>query len=236
MPPRAAGNRPLLQGTRMKHRHTIRPHLAAPLTLGFSLLLASSAIAQVYRSVGPDGRVTFSDTPPAAQPAGPRAQAAAAASSDTTTLPYALRQTVQRYPVTLYTTTGCEPCASGRKLLSERGIPFTEKTVSSNADIAALQKLTGGDNLPALSIGQQQLKGFSAAEWTQYLSAAGYPSQSQLPARWNAPDPTALAPQVAKPAVAVATGAASAAQAAAAPAEPPVAPRPTATNPAGIRF
>lgn len=204
---------------------------ATPLALALGLLLAASASAQVYRSVGPDGRVSFSDTPPAAQPPAPRAEAPAA-SGNTAALPYALRQTAQRYPVTLYTSSDCEPCASGRKLLREHGIPFTEKTVGSNADVTALQQLTGADSLPVLGIGQQQLKGFSATEWTQYLSAAGYPAQSQLPARWQAPAPTALAPQAAKPAAA----AADTADAPAAPADPLVTPRPTATNPAGIRF
>lgn len=216
----------------MKLRPIPRRRMAAPLALTLGLLLAASASAQVYRSVGPDGRVSFSDTPPAAaQPPAPRAEAPAASGSNAA-LPYALRQTAQRYPVTLYTSSDCEPCTSGRKLLRDRGIPFTEKTVGSSADLAALQQLTGTDSLPVLGIGQQRLKGFSAAEWTQYLNAAGYPAQSQLPARWQAPAPTALAPQAAKPAAA----AADTTDAPATPAEPLVTPRPTATNPAGIRF
>ena len=218
----------------MNHRLITRQRTAAALTLGIGLLLVASASAQVYRSVGADGRVTFSDTPPATQATPSATRSATPAAADDAALPYALRQTAQRYPVTLYTTTGCEPCASGRKLLSERGIPFTEKTINSNADIAALQQLTGADSLPALSIGQQQLKGFSQAEWTQYLNAAGYPAQSQLPARWHSAAPAALAPQAAKP-VAAAASASASAQASAA-TEPSVAPRPTATNPAGIRF
>ena len=217
----------------MNHRLITRQRMAAALTLGIGLLLAASASAQVYRSVDADGRVTFSDTPPATQPAPTTARTETPAAANSA-LPYALRQTVQRYPVTLYTTAHCEPCVNGRKLLSERGIPFTEKTISSNADITALQQLTGTDTLPALSIGQQQLKGFSAADWTQYLNAAGYPAQSQLPARWHSTAPAALAPQAANP-VAAAASAPASAQASAA-AEPPVAPRPTATNPAGIRF
>ena len=46
----------------------MRPSLVPPLTVGASaLMLAAAAQAQVYRAVGPDGRVTYSDTPPAAQ-------------------------------------------------------------------------------------------------------------------------------------------------------------------------
>ena len=112
-------------------------------TLCASLLLLTGAAAQaqtLYRSVGPDGRVTFSDTPPpnatnkaAGSTAGSGPANAGAA------LPYELQQTVNRYPVTLYTSDSCAPCASGRNLLTARGIPFSERMVSTAEDVAALQ-------------------------------------------------------------------------------------------------
>lgn len=222
-----------MQSLDMNHAivHRLRP---AVLATGLCLL-AAAAHAQVYRSVGPDGRVSFSDSPPSARgseaPKGP-AEAAMPTGSNAA-LPYELRQTVQRYPVTLYTTTACEACSSGRQLLTQRGVPFTEKTVSSNADIDALKKITGADGLPALGIGQQQLKGFSESEWNQYLDAAGYPKRSQLPASWRAGSPTPLT----APARAAAPSASAAASAAVnAATEPPVSPPKSPTNPAGIRF
>ena len=204
--------------------------------LGIGLLVvAATTHAQVYRSVGPDGQVTFSDTPPAAQGTqAPKATSSrSAAPSGNAALPYELRQSAQRYPVTLYTTTACDACTSGRQLLTARGVPFTEKTVSSNADIAALQKLTGADSLPALTIGAQQLKGFSDAQWSQYLDAAGYPKQSQLPATWRAPAPTALTSDRPAPSAASASVPNAAASA---PPEPSVSPPLSPTNPNGIRF
>ncbi|RYY60510.1 MAG: DUF4124 domain-containing protein, partial [Comamonadaceae bacterium] len=70
---------------------------------------------QVYRIVGPDGKVTFSDRPPAernARPAAVEPAGAAAASTAPPTisaaaLPYDLRAVVNRFPVTLYTGTDC---------------------------------------------------------------------------------------------------------------------------------
>lgn len=212
-----------------------RLRFAGP-ALGIGLLVvAATTHAQVYRSVGPDGQVTFSDTPPAAQGAqAPKATSSrGAAPSGNAALPYELRQSAQRYPVTLYTTTACDACTSGRQLLTARGVPFTEKTVSSNADIAALQKLTGADSLPALTIGAQKLKGFSDAQWSQYLDAAGYPKQSQLPATWRSPAPTALTSD--RPAPSAASASAPNA-AASAPPEPSVNPPLSPTNPNGIRF
>lgn len=199
-----------------------------------ALLLASTAQAQVYRSVGPDGRVTFSDKPPAPT-AAPVAGGAATAGGGAAGLPYELNQTVQRFPVTLYSSKDCAPCNSGRNLLINRGVPFNEKTVESNEDIEALQRLANGANsLPLLTIGGQQLKGYSDVEWSQYLDAAGYPKTSQLPRSYRRP---AATPLVARQAATAPTAApAEAAEPVATPAEPSVAPQRNTSNPAGIRF
>lgn len=197
------------------------------------LLAAGAALAQpVYRHVDKNGKVTFSDQPPAAnaQPAAPRGGSVASASA---ALPYELRQVAQRYPVTLYTSDECGPCGTGRSLLVTRGIPFDERTVKSNEDVEALQRLSGQASLPLLTIGSQQLKGFSDAEWSQYLDAAGYPKSGQLPASYRNPP--------AQPLVAVqpAPAAQQPQRAAPAPSNPPppaAATGPTPSNPAGIKF
>jgi glutaredoxin len=198
------------------------------------LLVAAPAWAQLYRSVGPDGRVTYSDMPPAASARGGEriGNDGGGSGGAATRLPYDLAQVAQKYPVTLYASPDCVPCDSGRSLLIERGIPFTEKTVESNNDIAALKKIAGDATLPLLTIGSQQLSGFQSSNWSQYLSAAGYPQASQLPSGYQRPIATSLAP---KPPVAAASAAASAA--AKAPVEgAPAVPSPDPSNPAGIRF
>ena len=212
---------------------TFRDRLALAAATGAALaLMAGSAAAQVYRSVGPDGRVVYSDKPPAANA---RDNAPAGAGTGAGGLPYQLNQVAQRFPVTLYSGKDCAPCDSGRNLLVNRGIPFTEKTVNTDADVKALQRLTGDTNLPVATVGGQRLSGFSDAEWSQYLDAAGYPKSSQLPSTYRRP---AAAPLVAaRPAAAAPAATASAAASApeATPA-PSVAPQRTTTNPAGIRF
>ena len=92
----------------------------------------------------------------------------------------------------LYSGPACGPCLNGRSLLAGRGIPFTEKTITTNEDIDALNRLTGAATLPMLTIGEQQLKGYSEVEWVKFLDAAGYPKTSQLPAGYAAPAPTPL--------------------------------------------
>ncbi len=202
--------------------------------LGLVLGLVSvSALAQgVYRIVGPDGRVSYSDQPPPAANARPVAPGAAGATgSANAQLPFELRQVVSRFPVVLYTSPECAPCNSGRNLLNARGIPYSEKTITTFEDAEALKRLSGQGSLPFVTIGGQQIKGYSDAEWTQFLDAAGYPKQSALPTAYRRAAPTPLV--AVAPAAAPAPANTAQSQPAEAPA-PSVAP--PVTNPAGIRF
>lgn len=210
------------------------------LTMNALLVLAASLLSPavqgqtVYRIVGPDGKVTFSDKPPppASESKVSEANASSAGASASPGLPFELRQVATKYPVILYTGDNCAPCHAGRSMLTSRGIPFSEKTVTTNEDTEALQRLSGDNSLPFMTIGSQQLKGFSDAEWTQFLNAAGYPTSSALPPSYRR---SSAAPLV-RVAAAPAAPAASAAPATGT--NPRPAPRTVqpANNPAGIRF
>ena len=183
--------------------------LLFPLT-GLALLLAlcSAQAQQIYRHVGPDGKVSYSDQPPttASAPAAPAksGNSAASAAPSGAALPYELRQIANRYPVILYTSNDCAPCASARTLLTQRGVPFSERTITTREDSEALQRISGTTSLPFSTIGGQQLKGFSDLEWSQYLDAAGYPKTSQIPSGYRNAAPAPLvaikAPTAAAPA------------------------------------
>ncbi|MGL6204672.1 MAG: glutaredoxin family protein [Giesbergeria sp.] len=216
--------------------------LAALAVCATGALLATAAQAQqVHRIVGPDGKVTFSDRAPEDKKAQSTVlSTASGGGASNPALPSELRQVASRFPVTLYTGESCSPCQQARQLLVQRGVPFTERSVNTNDDIDALRRLSGESALPFGTIGRQQLKGFSDAEWTQYLDAAGYPAQSRLPKGYTQPAATPLAP-----AKAPAASAPDAPQEAASaptgrlrrPAPPPPPPGgPTPSNPAGIRF
>lgn len=204
-------------------------------TLGIAALAcALGAQGQmVYRIVGADGRITYSDKPPAGGSAAKVEPVTAGSSGGAATsagLPYELREAVSRFPVTLYTGNDCGPCTAGRSFLSGRGVPFSERTVQTQEDATALKNLSGEASLPFLTIGGQRIKGFSEADWSQYLDAAGYPKSSQLPNGYRNPAPSPL--------VAVQRAPAPAQEAqpkpAATPVPAPVAPAPS--NPAGIQF
>ncbi len=180
--------------------HRFRPtltHVLDTLPLVVALLAALTALPSQaqYKVVGPDGKVTYTDRQPTAaegKVSSLGARGVAAVTTDAT-LPFELRQPVARYPVTLYVSGGnCEPCEASRQLLRQRGVPFAEKQILSAEDSESLERLTGGRDVPALSIGAQTLRGLAASVWGSYLDAAGYPRESRLPATYQNPAPTPL--------------------------------------------
>lgn len=196
-----------------------------------ALLIALPGHAQ-YKVVGPDGKITYTDRPPPAQqgkatPVTPRVGAAPAAAD--ANLPIELRQAAQRYPVTLYgIAASCELCTSARQFLRQRGIPFTEKQVTTPDDANELERVTGGRDVPVLTIGSQTMRGFSSDSWASYLDAAGYPRESKLPSNYQYAPPAPIVERTAatppRPAPDTATP------------NTPSAPAPTADNPTGIKF
>ena len=204
--------------------------------LGAAGLLANTVQAQtVFRAVGADGKVTYSDKAPASSVGSTVSTGLGGKTGGVQTagLPYELAQAAGKFPVTLYSSDDCLPCSSGRVFLASRGIPFAEKSVMTVEDAQALQRLSGNSTLPFLTIGSQQLKGYSDVEWAQFLDAAGYPKTSTLPKGYRQSAATPLV------AVAAAGEAAPGARAAVRPAAypaPAAAPAPAENNPAGIRF
>ncbi|MGY4828676.1 glutaredoxin family protein [Sphaerotilaceae bacterium SBD11-9] len=147
-------------------------------------LLAALPAHALYKVVGPDGKVTYTDQPSVNPENKVQAVGTRGGVSNDVSLPFELRQVVQRYPVTLYVANDCPPCDSGRQLLRQRGIPYSEKLVSTADDSAALQQLTGSTNLPAMTVGAQVVRGWQRENWMSYLDAAGYPKESRLPANF----------------------------------------------------
>jgi glutaredoxin len=214
---------------------TYPPRIAARLaaTIALAVIPALVPAQGIYRIVGPDGRVTFSDKPPASSekatalsPSGRSTQGGA--SGD---LPFELREAMNRYPVTLYTGDNCEACGAARNLLNSRGVPYTERTIITTQDIEALKRLGMEAMVPTATIGGQRLKGYSEGEWSGYLDAAGYPKTSRLPPSYRNPAPGPLAPIAEAPPAPAARPTGPAAT----PSAPPP-PGPTPDNPAGIVF
>lgn len=200
------------------------------------LLLASISAFSQYKYVGPDGRVVYSDTPPSSNAKGVQKKDVSVAPSSAATsgnLPYAIGQAAKNFPVTLYTTPGCEGCDQGRSFLTKRGIPFSERTVTTNEDLQAVKKLTGSGGLPALTIGNAKLLGFDPTSWGGNLDTAGYPAANSLPPSYRQAPPTALVPK--KPDTTAPTKAVETPAASSEPSPPAPAPAQPDTRPSWFR-
>lgn len=159
------------------------------------LLCAAAAQAQMYKWVGPDGKITYSDTPPPKTAKQVEAKTLTTGSVNTSDFPFELAEAAKNSPVTLYTTKDCAPCDEGRKLLNTRGVPFKEKTVTSTEDIAQFRKVSSDGKLPVLTIGRNKENGFESANWNSALTSAGYPESSKLPKNYRNPEAEAAAPK-----------------------------------------
>ena len=186
-----------MPGTLLSMHESIAGDRMRTTLLIFLSLLALHAHAGTYRWVDADGRVNYGDRPPPGRawlvrddagnsdPVQPPAAGA---------LPYAVSSAAKRYPVRLYTTRDCPACDAARTQLIQRGIPFVERTLRSEADAAAFKRLGFADlRVPALSVGSQTAQGYAAGDWNQLLDAAGYPKSSMLPRGWR---PAAAQPLV----------------------------------------
>lgn len=201
--------------------------------LAFAMLVTVGPAAALYKVVGPDGRVTYTDRPPVASSGKvvPLGRSEGPSASPLDTLPLELRTAASRFPVTLYTASQCAPCDAARSLLRQRGVPYTEKQIGTQEDLAAYERVVGGRNVPGATIGAQALLGFFQDDWQSFLDAAGYPKVSQLPPGWKVAEPTPVVPRPATPPTEAPATQPTAP--AAAPAPPPPAPAPA---PGGIRF
>lgn len=166
-----------------------------------AITVAGAAAAQ-YRWIDAEGKVHYGDMPPRdakdVRSLGVRPAPAPAGAETTANLPFELRRAVERAPVVLYTAPECQPCVPAAAMLRERGVPFTERTVTSPDDLQEFRRISGGLRLPHLTVGSQVQNGFNPDIWSSLLDAAAYPKGSMLPRSYQWPAPQPLVP-AAKP-------------------------------------
>ena len=159
---------------------------------------APLSAAQLYQWKDAQGRTVYSDQPPP-----PNIKQVEKKSFKGSVIeggePYALQTAREKYPITLYASDCGIICDQARKLLNDRGVPFSNKDPQANPDAQAeLKKLTGQSRVPVLVVGSDKIEGFESGQWHAALDRAGYP-KSALPGR--KPDTAAAsAPAPAAPA------------------------------------
>ena len=145
------------------------------MALGIAAASTPLAAAQLYQWKDAQGRMVYSDQAPP-----PSVRNAQQKSFKGNFIEigesYSARTAREKHPVTLYASDCGAPCNQARQLLSERGVPFSNKDPQANPEAQAeLQKLTGRLRVPVLVVGSDKIDGFETGQWQAMLDKAGYP-------------------------------------------------------------
>jgi glutaredoxin len=175
--------------------------LAHPLArlLALALLAPTLALAQ-YKWIDPRGQVNYGDSPPRDARNVERVNAPGVDPADPQSgLPFEVRRAAQNFPVTLYTTDACSACQQARDMLRSRGVPFSERTISSADEAEEARKMGVGTTVPVLAVGRQMIREPDFSQWNRMLDDAGYPRNANLPRNFQNPPPRPLIERPAKP-------------------------------------
>ncbi len=154
----------------------------------------SLAAASLYQWKDAQGRTVYSDQPPPPNIHNAQ-QKAFKGSVIEIGESYAGKTAREKFPVTLYAS-ACGPlCDQARQLLTQRGIPFSNKDPQASTEAETeLKKLTGRTSVPVLVVGSDKIDGFEAGQWQAALDHAGYPKSAPAgskPVSATAPTPAA---------------------------------------------
>lgn len=189
------------------------PSIPGMLIVALTTITCAANAQALYRYTDANGRVVYSDQPPPPTATNVQPKRLPENVIETDPLPFATRDAVERFPVTLYTF-DCDVCKDAVALLTTRGVPFTTVIVTEAKGAARLKALTGTQSAPVLQVGDKQvLRGYNASQWQAILDEAGYPKSgppARQAARTASPPPASAPATAAAPATAPAPAAAPA--------------------------
>ncbi len=140
----------------------------------FLMMPFASNAGELYRWVDKSGKVYYGDAP--ATEAEQVEKKKTPVVQDGEDMPYESYLARQNFPVTLYTAINCiEPCQMARGLLNQRGIPYTERSLTTQKELDDFKQASGSEQAPTLAVGKTYLIGFQAEQWNSELDIAGYP-------------------------------------------------------------
>ena len=135
----------------------------------------------MYKSIRPDGKIVYSDRPPAE---GRIEKTITFENLPSSTLPKQTSSYVEqlkklrasapvvasRESIVLYSATWCGYCAKAKAYLAGKGISYEEIDIDSNEGKASFAQAGGGKGIPLLLAGGQRVQGFSAAAYDELFA------------------------------------------------------------------
>ncbi|MEW5787549.1 MAG: DUF4124 domain-containing protein [Pseudomonadota bacterium] len=152
---------------------SVKPSLALILAC---LAALPAAAEKLYKSVGPDGRIVYSDRPPSdaktvksftvmslpASPVPPSAQ---------TPSPSASPGLPVGDGVTLFSADWCGYCRRAKAYLAEKGIGYREYNIDTPDGQATYRQAGGGGSVPLLLYQGRKVQGFTPDGYDRFFAA-----------------------------------------------------------------
>jgi len=150
------------------------------------LLLGASATTtlfaqSLYKSVGPDGKVVYSDRPPTQ---GRIEKTLKFENLPSSVLPASVSSTVEQLRkqktssatttptggVVMYSATWCGYCKKAKAYLANKNITYQDVDIDTSDGMVAYAKAGGGKGVPLLIAGSQRVQGFSTDAYDEIFA------------------------------------------------------------------
>ena len=143
---------------------------------------ASSHADTMYKSVRPDGRVVYSDRPPAEGriektmtfenlPSSALPKETSSYVEQLKRLRASAPVVASREGVVLYSATWCGYCTKAKAYLVGKGISYQEIDIDTDDGKAAFAQAGGGKGVPLLLVGGKRAQGFSIAAYDEIFAS-----------------------------------------------------------------
>lgn len=136
--------------------------LLAPCVLLATALAASNALAEIYKVVGPDGKITYSDREPQAAAKADRLKIQPSSGGTSAAAPR----------VVLFSAQWCGVCREAKSYMASRSISYEEWDVDKSDYAQAKLREFGTRAVPVILVGNQKMIGFSSDRLEAMLKSA----------------------------------------------------------------
>ncbi len=158
----------------------MKSRIIIALSLAIWLMFPAHA-EKLYRIVDEHGNVTYTSTPPSGGESDVEVRDIYGGVDPSDEF-VSRDKAIGLSPVTLYAVEKCRICDVIRKQLKARNVPFTDVDPSQDPVVYnKLQEISGGNSVPAISVGDKVISRYTYLELKKVLDAAGYPPKGAKP-------------------------------------------------------